>query len=216
MPNLDGKTIGSIIEMLFVSVLETFTYRNDEVGNLTINPAKGVDIPELGLGIKSPSENFCTSEPFFSAYDRLLGNEHDAMILLTNYQNAKKKPPLKIKIIKWQYLKGSKITDRNLCRLAKIHREWLFNENTAQAKKVLRFLAYINQQDWQAKHLLKMIEVLDDDKSIINRIEAALKNYHNRNLKNEKAGKELIPIDALNTITHIGFSVIFRCDTGSG
>jgi len=216
LPNLDGKTIGSIIEMLFVSVLETFTYRNDEVGNLTINPAKGVDIPELGLGIKSPSENFCTSEPFFSAYDRLLGNEHDAMILLTNYQNAKKKPPLKIKIIKWQYLKGSQIADRNLCRLAKIHREWLFNENTAQAKKVLRFLAYINQQDWQAKHLLKMIEVLDDDKSIINRIEAALKNYHNRNLKNEKAGKELIPIDALNTITHIGFSVIFRCDTGSG
>jgi hypothetical protein len=203
LPNLDGKTIGSVIEMLFVSVLETFTYRTDEIGELTINPAKGVDIPELGLGIKSPSENFCTSEPFFSAYDRLLGNEHDAVILLTDYQTAKKKPPLKIKIIKWQYLKGSQIADRNLCRLAKIHREWLYNENTAQAKKVLRFLAYINQQDWQAKHLLKMIEVLDDDKSIINRIEAAIKHYHTKNLKNEKVGKELIPIDALNTITRI-------------
>jgi hypothetical protein len=125
------------------------------------------------------------------------------VILLTDYQTAKKKPPLKIKIIKWQYLKGSQIADRNLCRLAKIHREWLYNENTAQAKKVLRFLAYINQQDWQAKHLLKMIEVLDDDKSIINRIEAAIKHYHTKNLKNEKVGKELIPIDALNTITRI-------------
>jgi hypothetical protein len=48
LPNLDGKTIGSVIEMLFVSVLETFTYRTDEIGELTINPAKGVDIPELG------------------------------------------------------------------------------------------------------------------------------------------------------------------------
>jgi hypothetical protein len=122
--------------MLFVSVLETFTYRSYEVSNLTINPAKGVDIPEIELGIKSPSENFCTSEPFFSAYDRLLGNEYDAVILLTDYQTAKKKPPLKIQIINGQYLKGSQIADRNLCRLAKIHREWLFNENTAQAKKI--------------------------------------------------------------------------------
>ena len=27
----------------------------------------------------SPSENFCTSEPFFSAYERLLGSDHDVL-----------------------------------------------------------------------------------------------------------------------------------------
>jgi hypothetical protein len=65
LPNLDGKTIGSIIEMLFVGILEKSTFKNDSVGILGVNPARGVDIPDLDLGIKSPSENYCTSEPFF-------------------------------------------------------------------------------------------------------------------------------------------------------
>lgn len=203
LPNLDGKTIGSVIEMLFVSILETFTYRNQKIGQLSLNPAKGIDIPELELGVKSPSENFCTSEPFFSAYERLLGNEYDAVILLTDYQSAKTTPPLKIKIINWKYLKGTQIADRNLCRLARIHREWLVSENPAMAKKIIRFLAYINQQDWTAKHILKMIEVLHDDNKIISLVEAAIKNYHNKNLKNEKEGKDFLPETALKAIIRI-------------
>ncbi len=66
LPNLDGKTIGSIIEMLFVSVIERHILNDPQI-ELTINPARGVDIPDLDLGIKSPSENYCTSEPFFYA-----------------------------------------------------------------------------------------------------------------------------------------------------
>jgi hypothetical protein len=203
LPNLDGKTIGSVIEMLFVSVLETFTFQTGESMSLTINPAKGVDIPELGLGIKSPSENFCTSEPFFSAYERLLGSEYDAVILLTDYQSAKKKPPLKISIIKWKYLLASQMADRSLCRIARIHREWLVTENSAMAKRVMRFLAYINQQDWRAKHLLKMIEVLDDEPKIRSRIKAAIKDYDDKNLKNAKESKELLPEEAIKSITAI-------------
>jgi hypothetical protein len=93
LPNLDGKSLGSVLEMVFVAVIEKkFLYASPLVP-LRINPARGIDIPSLGLGVKSPSENFCTSEPFFSAYERLIGNEHDAIILLTDYQQKKKHPP---------------------------------------------------------------------------------------------------------------------------
>lgn len=73
LPNLDGKTVGSVVEMLLVAVLETQTFIGEKVAPLRVNPARGVDLPDLDLGVKSPSENFCTSEPFFSAYERHAG-----------------------------------------------------------------------------------------------------------------------------------------------
>ncbi len=76
-----------------VAVLETSTFKKLALPPLRINPARGVDLPDLDIGIKSPSKNFCTSEPFFSVYERLLGSEYDALILLTDYQTAKKHPP---------------------------------------------------------------------------------------------------------------------------
>ena len=91
LPNKDGKTVGSIIEKLFVCALEKTLF--DGVLELSINPAKGVDIEALNLGVKSPSTNYDTSEPFFSAYDRILGNAHDAVILLTDYQESQKIEP---------------------------------------------------------------------------------------------------------------------------
>ncbi|MGL4419394.1 MAG: hypothetical protein ACRCZF_01895, partial [Gemmataceae bacterium] len=76
LPNMDGKTIGSVIEMLLVAVLEKHTFKGLKAPPLRINPARGVDLPDLDLGVKSPSENFCTSEPYYSAYERLIGSEH--------------------------------------------------------------------------------------------------------------------------------------------
>jgi hypothetical protein len=67
--------------MLLVAVLEKVIFQGLEVPPLRVNPARGVDLPDLDLGIKSPSENYCTSEPFFSAYERLIGSEYDALIL---------------------------------------------------------------------------------------------------------------------------------------
>ena len=89
LPNLDGKTIGSVLEMLLVAVLETGVLKKFGVA-LKVNPARGIDLPDLDLGVKSPSKNYCTSEPFFSAYERLYGNEHDCVVILTDYQEAKK------------------------------------------------------------------------------------------------------------------------------
>ena len=34
LPNLDGKTVGSVIEMLFVAVLETVTFQDIEIPQL--------------------------------------------------------------------------------------------------------------------------------------------------------------------------------------
>jgi hypothetical protein len=109
LPNLDGKTIGSVIVMLFTAILEVCYLSRYGAGPLRINPASGVDLPDLELGVKSPSENFCTSEPFFSAYERLIGSEFDVAVLLTDYQTAKRKPPLRLQIIKSVYLHKTEI-----------------------------------------------------------------------------------------------------------
>ncbi len=169
MPNLDGKTIGSVIEMILLGVLEKHTLKDFNIPPLEINPAKGVDIPLLDLGIKSPSENFCTSEPFFSAYERLLGNENDAIVLLTDYQTAKKNPPpVIIQIIKSAYMKGTEIADRNLCAIALKNRQRLYDENEALCKKMIQFLCYLNQQDWRAKALLQLVDILYEGEGVIN------------------------------------------------
>ena len=147
--------------MTLLAVLEKHTLKNFNIPPLEINPAKGVDFPLLDLGVKSPSENFCTSEPFFSSYERILGNESDAIILLTDYQTAKNNPPpVRIQIIKAAYLRGSEIADRNLCAIAKKNKENLYNENEALCKKMLQFLCHLNQQDWRAKSLLKLVDNL--------------------------------------------------------
>lgn len=202
LPNLDGKTVGSVIEKLLVAVLETLTFQDIEPSFLTINPAKGVDLPELEIGIKSPSENFCTSEPFYSAYERLLGIEYDCLVLLTNYQEVKNKPALKLEITKFKYLSNTELADAELCRLARKHREWLIAQNEAAAKKIFWFLAYVNQHDWRAKWLLTLIEEINSNEvaGIINKAE---KDFAKRNKQLEKKNKKLIPEKELQAIQKI-------------
>jgi len=190
LPNLDGKSLGSVIEMLFVAVLEKRLAGTD-FAELSINPARGIDIPALHLGVKSPSENYCTSEPFFSAYDRLIGNAYDSVVLLTNYQTAKRNPPLKIQLIKATYLEGSQIADRNLCRIAEGLRKVLMPEKETELKKLIRFLAYINQSDLEANKLLKVIRGgLHDCSSIEKKLKLVIGELEREDKKREVANKE--------------------------
>lgn len=218
LPNLDGKTIGSVIEMLLVAVLETYTFAKYSNLNLSINPARGVDIPALDLNIKSPSENFSTSEPFFSAYDRLLGSEYDVLVLLTDYQTAKKTPPLQLKILKWEYLLASQLADKKLCEIAKKHRKWLVKTNESHAKKVMRFLAYINQSDWRAKNLLKLVKCLDNEDEISQTIQKIEQSFQQKNKKLAKqdeltfSKKEIEPFQNIYTITPKYLGVIDAID----
>ncbi len=202
-PNLDGKSIGSIVEMLFVGILETQFLNKYGINSISVNPARGVDIPDLDLGIKSPSENFCTSEPFFSAYERLLGNEHDAIILLTDYQTAKKTPPLRVSIIDYSYLHGSEIADRNLCTLARKHRDWLLSEDETWAKKIFRFIAFVNQSDWLAKQLVILLDRLDKPKEILALIEKSEEDFKRQNKKRRDEDREEIPEEDFKQIQRI-------------
>lgn len=203
LPNLDGKTIGSVLEMVLVAVLETYTFANEDNPPLSVNPARGVDIPALDLGVKSPSTNYSTSEPFFSAYERLLGNEYDALIMLTDYQEAKSNPPLKIQVQQWRYLKKSEIADLGLCSIALDARNILLESNEAWLKKVFRFLAYVNQSDWRAKQLTRMLKHLSSPEDIETLIQQAEADFEAQNRKRERETKELLPEDDLIAIQKI-------------
>jgi hypothetical protein len=203
LPNLDGKTIGSVIEMLLIAILERNTFRRIEIPPLRVNPARGVDLPDLDLGVKSPSENYCTSEPFFSAYERLHGSEFDALVLLTDYQTAKKHPPLKLQVIKWRYVTKSQLADRNLCRIAKKHRASLLESGEARAQRIFRFLAYVNQSDWLGRRLVSVVDHMDDAAGVRNLIAVAEQDFERTNAKRGRKGKELIPdasLDALHGV----------------
>lgn len=165
LPNLDGKTVGSVVEMLLVADAEVHVLAAKKV-QLRINPASGVDLPDLDLGIKSPSENWCTSEPFTHAYERLLGSEYDVLALITNYQTAKKKPPLRLQIIRSKMLTRSQVADRGLCAKARYLRSCLDFVEEPSAQKALRFLAYVNQSDWMAKVLVRAMDLLRDEKQL--------------------------------------------------
>lgn len=204
LPNLDGKSLGSVLEMVFVAVLENKFCHDAPMVPLAINPARGIDIPALQLGVKSPSENYCTSEPFFSAYERLIGNEHDAVILLTDYQTRKSRPPLQIQIIKYAYLKGSQIADKNLCEVAKAHRANLLRDNVSELKKIVRFLAHINQSDWEAKALLKLLNGDLSDNALDKKLKTQIDAFTSTNEKQKNGGKEPLPEEILNRLETIG------------
>jgi hypothetical protein len=202
LPNLDGKTIGSVIEMLLLGVLETFTFAANKL-KLRVNPARGTDLPDLDLGVKSPSTNYCTSEPFFSAYERLIGSKHDAVILLTDYQEKKDRPPLKLQITKWRYLEKTQIADEALCKIGLKNREYLLREKEVWAQKMFRFLAFINQSDWRAKQLLRVTDVLTTPDKIPALVKNAATDFTMQNKVFVTMNRTIIPDTDLETLQQI-------------
>ena len=200
LPNLDGKTVGSVLEKLIVCIIEKYVL-NGEI-ELNLNPARGVDIPNLELGVKSPSTNYDTSEPYFSAYERLLGNEYDAVIMLTNYQQAKSIRPFKLQVIQIRYLRGTEIADKKLCEIAKALREKDIEETSL--KKLVRFLAYVNKSDWEAGKILKLIQnVMLGNKRIEKELTDIYKDYTTKNKTYENQFKPLIPEECLDRIMSV-------------
>lgn len=203
LPNLDGKTIGSVVEKLLACVLEKDVLASQL--ELHINPAKGVDIPELNLGIKSPSENFCTSEPYFSAYERLIGNENDALVLLTDYQSSKKaagrNQGLRLQILDVKYLRGAEIADRHLCEIAEGLKKVYAHDET-MLRHAIHFLAYVNQGDWEAAQLLELLRdvVVSDARKLNSAFKRISADYERKNRQNERKGRDLIPVEQLERL----------------
>jgi hypothetical protein len=183
-----------------IAVLETNTFKSLEVPPLRVNPARGVDLPDLDLGIKSPSRNYCTSEPFFSAYERLHGSEYDALVLLTDYQIAKNKPPLKLQIIEWRYVAKTQLADNDLCRIARKHRAKLLESGEARTQRLFRFLAYVNRSDWLGKKLLALIDHLDNLETVRSLTANAAADFAKTNANREKKGEESVPDSALEAL----------------
>jgi hypothetical protein len=140
LPNMGGKTVGSVIEMLLVGVLETYTFS--------------------GMGA-----------------------------------------PLKLKIISQAYLTKTEVADKNLCRIALMHRDWMVKEDEARAKRVFRFLAYVNQADWRARRLVKLVESIKREKEISPIIEKAKKEFAKSNATRLKKDKPLIPDEDLSALS---------------
>lgn len=203
LPNLDGKTVGSVIEMLFVAVLETVTFQDVEIPELRLNPARGVDLPDLDLGIKAPSQNYATSEPFLSAYDRLLGSEHDALIMVTDYQERKSHPPLKLQVIQWCYFSNTELSDFALTAIARKHRDWLLSQNEAWTQKTFRFLAYINQSDWRAAHLLRIVDAMQEKNEVQRLVLEAEKDFRKKNNQRVHKDQEAIPDHEIKSLLSI-------------
>lgn len=212
----DGKTIGSILEKLLVCVLEKYIFGGSI--KLSVNPARGVDIPELELGVKSPSTNFCTSEPYFSAYERLLGNEYDAIILLTDFQNTKGRNVLDLHILDIKYLRGSEIADKKLCSYARAIRDSA-NLSDNSVKKLIRFFAYVNQSDWEASRLLDIIEEFfikhEPIERCIGTIESKFITYNKQRIKCNKIPLNddiLVHFKKINLISPIEQGIINAID----
>ena len=203
LPNLDGKTVGSVIEMLFVAVLETATFQDVQIPQLRLNPARGVDLPDLDLGIKAPSQNYATSEPFLSAYERLLGSEYDALIMLTDYQTRKLHPPLKLQVIQWHYFLNTELADFALTAIAGKHRSWLMSQSEVWTQKIFRFLAYVNQSDWRASHLLRIIKAMQEEDEVRKLVLAAEKDFRKKNTQRAHQNKDAIADHEIESLLSI-------------
>ncbi len=203
LPHLDGKSIGSVIEMVLIGILEVHTFKGLGAPPLRVNPARGVDLPDLDLGVKSPSENFCTSEPFFSAYERLYGSEYDALVLLTDFQTAKDGPLSRLQIIKWEYVAKSQLADVGLCRIARKHRARLLKSGESRAKRLFRFLAYVNQSDWLGRKLVLVIDAMDNRKSVKRLVDMAEVDFVKTNALRERTFRQPLPDSSIHALREI-------------
>lgn len=203
LPYGDGKTIGSIVEKLLVCIIEKYIFEPNSPLCLSVNPARGVDVPELNLGIKSPSENMCTSEPYFSAYERLLGNEFDVLVLLTNLQSVKTSRPIPLQIESIKYLYHTEVADKNLCDTARKMRDILADDE-GSLQKVIRFLAYINQSDWEGYRILEIInKVLVEGKNLHSVMLMVKQKFTIDNRRLEREGKPMLDKGILKRLEYI-------------
>ena len=138
-----------------------------------------------------------------SAYERLLGSEYDALIMLTDYQERKSHPPLKLQVIQWHYFLNTELADFALTAIARKHRDWLLSQSEVWTQKIFRFLAYINQSDWRASHLLRIVDVMQTKDEVHRLILEAEKDFTKKNTQRIREGKDAIPNHEIESILSI-------------
>ena len=69
--------------------------------------------------------------------------------------------------------------------------------HATRAKKFFRFLCYVNQQDWIAVRLLRLLDNLRSDKKMLSIIAKAEKEFETTNKVRIRDDKPIIPDEAL-------------------
>lgn len=96
-------------------------------------------------------------------------------------------------------MRGTEIADIKLCSLAKSIREKF--DDDLFVKKAIRFLAYVNQSDWEANCILKLIKnVILDGSNLATQISRFQREFNQKNADYESAGKPLIPQNSLDRL----------------
>jgi hypothetical protein len=135
----DGKSLGTYIEKL----LKAEIARTLRV-SITGSSALGVDIPELGVNTKATSDRQPqSSEPFSSAYERVLGARFDILVCIYNGEDFWSSRSAHLQIVSAHYLKKTEVADRELCQTAKmLQRLSIVRNDEDLAKRALQVIAY--------------------------------------------------------------------------
>ena len=110
---------------------------------------------------------------------------------------------MKLQVIRWQYLFNTQLADSALTAIARKHRDWLLEQSEPWTQKIFRFLAYVNQSDWQAVHLLRIIGTMQNRDETQRLVVAAENDFRKKNIQRAHADKAAIPDHQLESLLSI-------------
>lgn len=142
----NSKSWGTYIEKLLkAEMARTLAIR------ITGSAAKGVDIPELQIGLKATSDkNPQSSEPLLSAYQRILGSTHDILVVIYNGTEFNGGDAKHLCVVETAWFTATQLADKTLCETAR-HLQKAAQKHTPPVeeevlKRCLRLIAYVNRQ----------------------------------------------------------------------
>jgi hypothetical protein len=158
----DGKSIGTFIEKLLTVLLSI-----EKKCVFSGSAAKGVDLPELNLGIKATSDRQPqSSEAFKSAYERIFGIENALLVFIYNGTAYSGEAEENLRCVQHYLLSETNVADRGLCGYARdvreLYREKIIGEDLL--KSILRLLVV---SDKSKKEFLGMARLIHEMASIL-------------------------------------------------
>jgi hypothetical protein len=139
-------------------------------------------------------------------------------MVVSRFEDKAITPPLKLKIIKQRYVRGTQIADRNLCAVARMQREFIFKESPPTTNRFFQFLAYVNQSDWLAKRLVRCLRSLHDETALEASIKLGIAEFNKEAKVREKKGKtplaqeDIECLEGLLKINPLRGGVLRACD----
>lgn len=158
----DGKSIGTFIEKL-LTVL--FSIRKGCI--FTGSAAKGIDLPELNLGIKATSDRQPqSSEPFRNAYERIFGIENALLVFIYNGTAYATGAETNLRCIQHYLLSETNVADKGLCSSAREARD-LFNKKIISEDILRRILRLLVLSDKSNREFLNMCRLIREMAAIL-------------------------------------------------